>query len=128
MNTKKLTRKHVANIIVCSIILLALIVAFICYVHEPRLIQDTNRKPDISFNGTTFDISAKDFVRIVNEDLDKEGLSLISEDYAKDQYGNTVENEKGKNLTLIWWNTPARSIRSWNFIFFLFLNLVTGLP
>ena len=128
MNTKKLTRKHIANIIVCSIILLALIVAFICYVHEPRLIQDTNRKPDISFNGTTFDISAKDFVRIVNEDLDKEGLSLISEDYAKDQYGNTVENEKGKNLTLIWWNTPARSIRSWNFIFFLFLNLVTGLP
>ena len=88
MNTKKLTRKHVANIIVCSIILLALIVAFICYVHEPRLIQDTNRKPDISFNGTTFDISAKDFVRIVNEDLDKEGLSLISADYAKDQYGN----------------------------------------
>ena len=88
MNTKKLTRKHVANIIVYSIILLALIVAFICYVHEPRLIQDTNRKPDISFNGTTFDISAKDFVRIVNEDLDKEGLSLISEDYAKDQYGN----------------------------------------
>ena len=84
MNTKKLTRKHIANIIVCSIILLALIVAFICYVHEPRLIQDTNRKPDISFNGTTFDISAKDFVRIVNEDLDKEGLSLISEDYAKD--------------------------------------------
>ena len=128
MNTKKLTRKHVANIIVYSIILLALIVAFICYVHEPRLIQDTNRKPDISFNGTTFDISAKDFVRIVNEDLDKEGLSLISEDYAKDQYGNTVENEKGKNLTLIWWNTPARSIRSWNFICFPFLNLVTGLP
>ena len=128
MNTKKLTRKHVANIIVCSIILLALIVAFICYVHEPRLIQDTNRKPDISFNGTTFDISAKDFVRIVNEDLDKEGLSLISEDYAKDQYGNTVENEKGKNLTLIWWTTPARSIRSWSFLCFPFLNLVTGLP
>ncbi len=51
MNTKKLTRKHIVNIIVCSIILLALIVAFICYVHEPRLIQDTNRKPDISFNG-----------------------------------------------------------------------------
>ena len=120
MNTKKLTRKHIANIIVCSIILLALIVAFICYVHEPRLIQDTNRKPDISFNGTTFDISAKDFVRIVNEDLDKEGLSLISEDYAKDQYG--------KNLTLIWWNTPARSIKSWNFTCFPFLNLVTGLP
>ena len=88
MNTKKLTRKHIANIIVCSIILLGLIIAFICYVHEPRLIQDTNRKPDISFNGTTFDISAKDFVRIVNEDLDKEGLSLISVDYAKDQYGN----------------------------------------
>lgn len=112
MNTKKLTRKHIANIIVCSIILLALIVAFICYVHEPRLIQDTNRKPDISFNGTTFDISAKDFVRIVNEDLDKEGLSLISEDYAKDQYGNTVENEKGEefDFDLVEYTCPINKI------------------
>ena len=98
MNTKKLTRKHIANIIVCSIILLALIVAFICYVHEPRLIQDTNRKPDISFNGTTFDISAKDFVRIVNEDLDKEGL--------------TVENEKGEefDFDLVEYTCPINKI------------------
>ena len=127
MNTKKLTRKHIANIIVCSIILLALIVAFICYVHEPRLIQDTNRKPDISFNGTTFDISAKDFVRIVNEDLDKEGLSLISEDYAKDQYGNTVENEKGEefDFDLVEYTCLINKIP--NFICFPFLNLVTGL-
>ena len=44
MNTKKLTRKHIVNIIVCSIILLGLIVAFICYVHEPNLTRDTDRK------------------------------------------------------------------------------------
>ena len=112
MNTKKLTRKHIASIIVYSIILLTLIVAFICYIHEPRLIQDTNRKPDISFNGTTFDISAKDFVRIVNEDLDKEGLSLISEDYAKDQYGNTGENEKGEEFDfyLVEYTCPINKI------------------
>ena len=98
MNTKKLTRKHIVNIIVCSIILLGLIAAFICYVHEPDLTRDTNRKPDITFNGKTFDISAKDFVRIVNEDLAKEGLSLISTDYTQDQYGNSIQNEKGEQF------------------------------
>ena len=56
MNAKKLTRKHIVNIIVCSIILLGLIVAFICYVHEPNLTRDTDRKPDITFNGKTFDL------------------------------------------------------------------------
>lgn len=98
MNTKKLTRKHITNIIVCSIILIGLIAAFICYVHEPDLTRDTDRKPDIIFNGKTFDISAKDFVRIVNEDLAKEGLPLISTDYTQDQYGNSIQNEKGEQF------------------------------
>ncbi len=98
MNTKKLTRKHIVNIIVCSIILLGLIVAFICYVHEPDLTRDTDRKPDITFNGKTFDISAKDFVRIVNEDLEKEGLSPISEDYAKDASEISMLNDENKQL------------------------------
>ena len=98
MNTKKLTRKHIVNIIVCSIILLGLIVAFICYVHEPNLTRDTDRKPDITFNGKTFDISAKDFVRVVNEDLAKEGLSLISTDYAKDASEISMLNGENKQL------------------------------
>ena len=51
MNTKKLTRKHIVNIIVCSIILLGLIVAFICYVHEPNLTRDTDRKPILLLTG-----------------------------------------------------------------------------
>ena len=112
MNTKKLTRKHIVNIIVCSIILLGLIVAFICYVHEPDLTRNTNRKPDIPFNGKTFNISAKDFVRIVNEDLKKEGLSLISTDYTQEQYGNSVENEKGEefDFDLVEYTCPINKI------------------
>lgn len=112
MNTKKLTRKHIVNIIVCSIILLGLIVAFICYVHEPDLTRNTNHKPDITFNGKTFDISAKDFVRIINEDLAKEGLSLISTDYTQEQYGNSVENEKGEefDFDLVEYTCPVNKI------------------